>query len=952
MLLLLLPAGVPPCHAQSSLALPASSEPRTTQTAATLTTATTAHPGLDRLQPPPEPTEGPTEPPVETSTPADGGHRPVEPPPEPIEGTDKAAQDESAVPTAAGHGAPEAPEAATPSTETTTAPAGGHGQPATTGPTSAPSADGREPPEPAPSPEQFSTGDRARPDQAPPPPSPPVDSNSSSAGAGNRSVPGKRPASILPGMLVQSAILTPAAPQPIKVKVGRAIYMRFSCLGGPADAVISLASPGTNDDAMLFLSLDPDKAPTLDRDGSSSYEQWLEDSPNDRYVIAHGVKRRGGVLGLLNLRHYASEPVDGVLTISCSSLDGTRNSAICPIGRVELSDDERRAVTPPDENINKYCSGHGKCSKHGVCECDANFTGTACESRRIDATVKSSAKYQLSMTTGEYRYFRMHVPNIFPGGFLKIELASEAPLVVVVSSHGVPTKSKYETSNFDDWVNHRNSTTMQIKVRPPLLHAGPLPEASSMEERRPPTSPFSIIGTVPRRGLSDAKSTPMQLPISEDGSCPAFLPPNSHSDPSCSGEPVTRCLRDCMSCIQCTRKADRSDYCTMACQTCTSSAGNSSSQEGSQGGSAGCIEAMASCAKPLSCSGEEMSLCRSKCSNCMGCITSNDPDCSNCRCCDVCLPLAAKCGLLAGGSGKGKYITVGVFNHRWYYNEHDTIEGTLRLSLVVDPGYGRSQQLPVSWLSKLYNPFHDLRSMVIAEQTRAPGGERFIYEMELHGRGHAYRIVRLYSDRMTLLHIAVANERHEAGAMSELVVRLQVGHNVSHVLSSTLARPKTLFDFDQLKLPSGDSSQEDVVAHATGKNGMWCALFGRMDGYVQVEVQRTWYQSQEALLSETLVALALSFAFALGGLCVLLALRMIRGRSAGDLDLPPTDLCVERSPRSGGHMTGRRSAPGDEDSMIALTRGDSFPGFGNLDMKDPNVEERYLRRAGFGDDGI
>merc|ERR1740138_2009823 len=156
--------------------------------------------------------------------------------------------------------------------------------------------------------------------------------------------------------------------------------MRFSCMGGPADVMISLTTYMERADPLLFLSLDPDRPPSFQQHDATSFGQWREDSKGDHYVIAKGVNPRGGILGLVNMRHFAEEEIDGILKIRCNFIvafdtlfwDHLRSTSLCPMGSAPVA---KGSSLQPSTVSDEFCSGHGRCLKHGVCDCDGDHTG-------------------------------------------------------------------------------------------------------------------------------------------------------------------------------------------------------------------------------------------------------------------------------------------------------------------------------------------------------------------------------------------------------------------------------------------------------------------------------------------------------------------------------------------------------------------------------------------------
>eukprot|EP00438_Fugacium_kawagutii_P005834 Skav231218 [mRNA] locus=scaffold2958:270339:276319:- [translate_table: standard] len=96
------------------------------------------------------------------------------------------------------------------------------------------------------------------------------------------------------------------------------------------------------------------------------------------------------------------------------------------------------------------CSGHGECTVHGECRCDSHHAGPACEHSKTEILHNDHFDFQLA--SGQYQYFRVHIPPKFPGGYVEVQVQASNPVVVLMRYDDLPTKSAYEVSNFDDWI--------------------------------------------------------------------------------------------------------------------------------------------------------------------------------------------------------------------------------------------------------------------------------------------------------------------------------------------------------------------------------------------------------------------------------------------------------------------------------------------------------------------
>lgn len=696
-------------------------------------------------------------------------------------------------------------------------------------------------------------------------------------------------AEVVPGEL-ESGILSPDEPVHLQVGTGRTKFIQFSCLGGPANVVISLTTYSQHSDPLLLLSLNPDDPPSLQDFDSSSFDQWQQDDADGHFVTAKGVGPRGGILGVFNIRHFAEQDLHCNIDMRCSYIvafdfvfwDHLTDRSICPIGKFQ--------------NSNVWCSGNGQCSRHGTCICYDDFTGPACESAKTDVMVLAHGRYDFSVDSGRYRYFRIRVPPEFRGGFLEINLQSELPLVVVAMKHTLPTKANYELSNFADWLEGANKSTMQF----------PVPGNGGEQLTQG-------VGTSRRIAAADA-------PV-----CVS----NAHSHPQpwstapgCETEEVKTCENTCMECIKCVNGVDASDggHCS-TCEDCRHD----------------CAPVLARCGSHIKCRGPEAQQCEVDCGGCMSCVRSNDQHCTECECCRGCLPWAAQCGMLSPEpqASMSQFVFVGVYNHRKYYNERTQIHATVDISLEADTSFKLSNT-EKSWTAELYNPFQTVEKLQEVNQLY-PAGREFVYQFKIHGFQTYKKKVNLFRDRATLIHVWNTALRHN----TELKFSKDKS-TLSHVLSSTRALPKTLFDFDQVHA----SSAGKVKIRSKEVDTVWLALFANQDDTVEITVRTFDDPPAES------VPLGFAVLCVFGLLCGLLLLALLyggalkygRGRQHG--------VSSENNSQGGSRPSGLRDFLRSASHMEVtnpLTRGESW---GADDDFDRRVEERYMQRGGFGDDGI
>lgn len=649
-------------------------------------------------------------------------------------------------------------------------------------------------------------------------------------------------------MKVVDDVVTPRRQHWVHVGIGEAKYMRFECLGGPADVGISLSTFAEHADPLLFVSLNPDERPSFRQHDANSFAQWREDSSGDHFVIARAVGPRGGWLGLHNAKHFAAEALQGIITVHCSYIvafdtffwDHLRSASICPTGGSQEGADGQ--LVP----VRGFCSGHGSCGTHGVCECDEGHAGPACSHSITDHGVAAEGNYDFQVATNRYQYFRVRVPPQFRGGYLQVTVKSTRPLVVLLRSDGLPTKRNYKLSNFDDWMAQRSESVLQYKVDAPVGSAADGgPDAvkhrrlqSDARRRARPASEwmrgnFTSWGQLFRRArgvdpvssLDSSTAARIRALADNAQTCPD-MPKPAFSDPSCQSPTYKRCEGKCKTCVGCIQGSGDGGIgagdededgpvdrrCKAACNECVYSE---------------CQRAFASCAGSTSCSGPEVDTCEDKCASCMTCFS--DRECDRCGCCLGCLPLAAKCGAVAKKAAQqNQFVFVGVFNHRRPGEQDGRMKGIADIKLVEDLDFD-GQEFPSSWMAALYNPFHDIRSLEFTQTEDYPDGDQYIYSLTLAGQQKELNMqVQLYRDRVTLLHVNMSSSDP-----TSMRLEFKNGLKISHVLSTRQRAPRSFFDFDQVHV----LDEQEVQIEADGRPAIWCAIFGAEDGSVEVLAQ-------------------------------------------------------------------------------------------------------------------
>lgn len=356
---------------------------------------------------------------------------------------------------------------------------------------------------------------------------------------------------------------------------------------------------------------------------------------------------------------------------------------------------------------------------------------------------------------------------------MKVETASDSPVVLLIREGGIPTKTNFDVSNFDDWVHQRNISVIRKKIE---------------------------LGLGAFMGEPATTESPVSGP-----SCPTIT--LSLNGRECDSSKFKHCQENCMDCMNCVKSGEESGKCIKQCNLCT-------------GGT--CEPVLTACARGVNCSGLEAQNCKQQCASCMACLDSNDAACSGCQCCSSCLPVASKCGFLDVDTKGLQYIFVGIYNHP-SDNGGASVGVDVDLSLIVDPDF---EDYPNSWLSELWDPFHDIGTLEVASRNIYPAGGQFIYTLTLDETGRSEIDMRLYRSRLTLLHIVIQNTDEDFGVSFE-----SGAGRISRVLTCTRRSPKTMFDFN---LDSGATQQ--LLIHPESSQNIWLLLFGGDDGEISVVV--------------------------------------------------------------------------------------------------------------------
>lgn len=245
--------------------------------------------------------------------------------------------------------------------------------------------------------------------------------------------------------------------------------------------------------------------------------------------------------------------------------------------------------------------------------------------------------------------------------------------------------------------------------------------------------------------------------------------------------------------------------------------------------------------------------------------------------------------------------------------------------------------VPKSWTSDLYDTFHDLRSVENADSEVYPDGEQFMYDLEIKHEETVHREVRLFRDRLTLLHLKNVNE------LKHMSLTFRSGPKITHVLTASGAAPKTLFDFDDQAGQQGfGDTDKKFVIHARHQQNIWCAIFSKANGYTQITSAAGGSDGHSGSSSFAVVLVFGLVCCLSGGLR-----RFSDGlRRFSDDDEPGISL-IERL----GNIVASRSGAGETAASLTSLTG-PMQGFSGSDVIDQSVEDRFLHRGGLGDEGL
>jgi len=148
-----------------------------------------------------------------------------------------------------------------------------------------------------------------------------------------------------------------------------------------------------------------------------------------------------------------------------------------------------------------------------------------------------------------------------------------------------------------------------------------------------------------------------------------------------------------------------------------------------------------------------------------------------------------------------------------------------------------------------------------------------------------------------------------------------------------------MFDFEQVHVPVAGLTK--IIT--TAERRVWCAIFGKTDTWVHVDAATysTSMLDHPTDPGGVLVMLLFFFGF-------ILVLCFIYSGGPGVIWACCCKESPNRVPFSERFASLVRSASMDDDRS-ALTRGASFTDTASMDTR---LEDQYLHRGGFGDDGI
>jgi hypothetical protein len=227
---------------------------------------------------------------------------------------------------------------------------------------------------------------------------------------------------------------------------------------------------------------------------------------------------------------------------------------------------------------------------------------------------------------------------------------------------------------------------------------------------------------------------------------------------------------------------------------------------------------------------------------------------------------------------------------------------------------------PHNFIADLYNCFQNMEDLDIEDQALYPKEHKYVFMMDLNSTVLARREVEVYRDRLTLIHI-----KNDA-QVRDMELDFFHGPEIKYVLSTIKAAPRTLFDFNKLERAPHMGTTGPIQINANGEVSIWCAIFGAEHGFVQVTARAYGIPTggEGSAAQHVIVICLLLLLCGLGLACVLQS----RSQKAKGRRRPPVV-----DPAACGDMTCGENGACLGDSQNA-------------------AEDRFLTRAGIGDDGI
>eukprot|EP00927_Polykrikos_kofoidii_P055186 TRINITY_DN49475_c0_g1_i1.p1 TRINITY_DN49475_c0_g1~~TRINITY_DN49475_c0_g1_i1.p1 ORF type:complete len:725 (-),score=92.78 TRINITY_DN49475_c0_g1_i1:93-2267(-) len=675
--------------------------------------------------------------------------------------------------------------------------------------------------------------------------------------------------------------LTPTQNQIVRAASGKAVLIKAKCPAGPADMMVTF-STFLDINPLLVISLDV-LGETINYNNilATSMAHWKGDARGNHYTIAKGVPPEGAIVGLANPGVFGQgDEVEGELSIKCSSVMAfdplffhhVMTEGLCPVGY-------ESSVPTSTQQIRAACSRQGICLPTGDCKCNLGFVGAACEHSTSDMVGSGTQEFELSIPSGEWRYFRVTVPPGYAKGMLRVGSFSDYPLVVLVKEGEIPTTSSFDLSNFGDWLSQRTVTMVS----------------------------YPLAGGEKKTLVSNS------FGMDENGKCRSDLGLSDTQRQNCATANYHECQAYCVACMTCSSE-DVGEDCNTACTQCKSFT---------------CNVQLAACAGSVVCSGSMATTCQSECGVCASCVGSLDPNCKKCDCCSSCVPVSLRC-MQEKNAPTTREVFVGIYNHPGFYNEVPVITGQAQLA-VTQSGFVFEGDGFNSWVSELYNPFHDLSQFASTGEMLYPDEKKFFYELDLNSYEET-TMVNIFKDRLTLVLIRVPYRM-------SVSLRFFSESEVTHVISSTLRSPKTLFDFNQVEMLRG---QEVITSVDSGS--LWIGFFGSANGDVMLSAVGNGLH----VSTQRTIPVAYVFAF----MCfVLFGFCWVKAINGGSFRVEEVAAELRMLP---GRLRGLIHGTRRHESMTSLTqtRDSSGRKYRHQVMEedaDAIAEEQYVLRGGRGD---